>query len=126
MVALVSLSFLTGCGQSSDPATAAIKKLYRPSADTDVTSLPRYSFSSFSGTIWKTRGKTAVTDLKRYTGAHDISLLIPKYFDSSHPDYTSVHDMKMIAVLPPGSRMQNRTTDERQRRLGWSHGDSDC
>jgi hypothetical protein len=90
----------------SNPATAAIKKLYQPSADTDVTSLPRNNFLSFSGTVWKTKGKTAVTDLKRYTGAHDITLLIPKYFDSSDPAYTPVHDMQMIAVLPAGNRIQ--------------------
>jgi hypothetical protein len=103
VIASVTLTFLVGCG---NPAEVAVKKLFRPSPDKDVTTSPEYNFLSFSGTVWKTKGKTAVTDLKRYTGAHDISLLIPKYFDSSNPDYTSVHDMKMIVVLPPGSRIQ--------------------
>lgn len=97
--------FLTGCGQSSNPY-AAIAKLYQPSPDTDVTSSPYYNFSSFSGTVWKTKVKTAVADLKRYTGAHDIELLVPKHFDPTHPEYTPTDDMQIIAVLPVGTRLR--------------------
>ena len=106
MIALVSLSFLTGCDPPSNPATASVKKLFQPSPDTDVTAVPTYNFASFTGTVWKTKDKTAVTVVKRYTGAPDLTLLIPQYFDSSRPDYLPPTEMQMIAILPAGTRVQ--------------------
>jgi hypothetical protein len=99
------IPILNGCGQSSDPS-APIRKLYKPSPDTDVTLSPYYNFSSFSGTIWKTKVKTAVADLKRYTGAHDITLLTPNAFDSTDPKYNPAHDMQIVTVLPIGTRLR--------------------
>src|SRR5437879_3531773 len=90
---------LTGCGPSPE---ANVKQLYRPSTDKNVTSSPEYNFSSFVGTIWKTKTKTAVADLKRYTGAHETKLLAPDAFDSTHPKYNPPANMQIIAVLPPG------------------------
>src|SRR5437899_1342339 len=78
---------LAGCGKSSNPYSA-IRKLYQPSPDTDVSLVPQYNFSAFTGTVWKTKVGTAITDLKRYTGAHDISLSVPEHFDPTNPEYT--------------------------------------
>jgi hypothetical protein len=44
---------LNGCGQPSD---------------TDITKSPDYNFSSFSGTVWKTKVKLALADVEEYTG----------------------------------------------------------
>jgi hypothetical protein len=48
----------------------------------------------------------AVADLKQYTGKHDLNLLVPKHYDSTHPEYTPAHDMQIIALLPPGTRLR--------------------
>lgn len=111
MVAMVS--FLTGCGKSSNPY-AALAKLYQPSSDTDVSSLPQYNFVSFAGTVWTTKVITAVANQERYTGAPEVGLLAPKRFDPTDQDYSPATDKAtmanpgkdIIAVLPPGSRVQ--------------------
>lgn len=100
----VTALFLMGCGRS-DPY-APIKKLYKPSPDTDVTSSRWYNFPSFAGTVWKTKVKTAVAEGKRYTGAPEISLVAPHRFDPTAPHYSSVPDMKIITVLPVGTRVR--------------------
>jgi hypothetical protein len=99
--------FLTGCGESSNPYSA-IRKLYEPSPDTDVSSVPEYNFSLFTGTVWRTKTTTAITDLKRYTGAHDISLSVPEHFDPTNPEYTPPSDLhyRIVSVLPVGSRLR--------------------
>jgi hypothetical protein len=97
--------FLTGCGQSSDPR-APVKKLFKPSADTDVTSSPWYNFSSFSGTVWKTKVKTAIAEGKRYTGAPETSLVAPRRFDTADPNYRRPNDTRIITVLPVGIRVR--------------------
>jgi hypothetical protein len=74
--------------------------------DTDVTTSPQYNFSKFAGTVWKTKVKVALVDLKRYTGRHDTALLPPQYFDTTHPEYMPPVDMQMIAVLPVGTRLR--------------------
>jgi hypothetical protein len=83
--------FLNGCGQRQD---------------TDVTSAPEYNFSLFAGTVWKTKVKVGLADLKQYTGKHDLNLLVPKHFDPTHPEYFPAHDMQIIAVLDPGTRLR--------------------
>src|SRR6185369_16768785 len=70
-LALIAANMFAGCGKN--PATAAVKPLFRPSPDKDVTKVPSYNFSSFAGTIWKTKTKTAIADIKIYTGAHNIA-----------------------------------------------------
>ena len=102
MITMAAL-LLSGCGQSPE---SAIKKLYRPSPDKDITTSPEYNFSSFVGTVWKTKTKVAIADLKRYTGAPEIKLLAPERFDPTHPRYNPPVDMKIIAVLPPGTRLR--------------------
>lgn len=97
--------FLTGCGQSADPL-APVKKLYKPSPDTDVTASPEFNFASFSGSVWKTKVETAVADLKRYTGAPQTNLLPPDGFDSKHPRYNPPSNMKLVAILPVGTRVR--------------------
>src|SRR5262245_35456780 len=91
ILAMISV-FLNGCGQHPD---------------TDVTSLPEYNFLKFAGTVWKTKVKTALADLKAYTGEHHITLLTPHAFDKTHPKYTPPPTMeKMIAELPEGTRVR--------------------
>ena len=102
---LATLPFFSGCGQSSDPY-APVKKLFKPSPDTDVTSSPWYNFPSFAGTVWKTKVKTAVAESKRYTGALEIQLLAPVHFDPTHPKYYPPNDLKLMTVLPVGTRLR--------------------
>jgi len=71
--------------------------------DADVTQSPEYNFSSFAGTRWKTKVKVALADIKRYTGEHQLNLLAPRRFDPTVPNYASVHDAKIIAILPVGT-----------------------
>src|SRR5690242_16072606 len=82
---LFALVLLAGCG---NPAEVAVKGLFRPSPDKDVTTDPNYNFSAFTNTVWKTRTKTAIVDAKRYTGAHDIALMPPEFFDPTHSNYS--------------------------------------
>src|SRR5712664_4145070 len=100
MILAMICIFLNGCGQS--PEVAMLKQ--RP--DTDVTSSPQYNFKSFAGTVWKTKVKVALADLKQYTGKHDLNLLVPKHFDPTHPGYTPAHHMQIIAELPIGTRLR--------------------
>jgi hypothetical protein len=95
--------WLSGCSRAPEQA---VKSLFQPSPDKDVTASPDLNFSPFAGTVWKTRTKVAVADLKRYTGAHQASLLPPDSFDPTDPKYSRIPDMKMIAVLPPGARLR--------------------
>jgi hypothetical protein len=99
----VMLVFLVGCG---NPAEVAVKKLFSPSTDKDVSSAPEYNFSSFANTVWKTKVKVAIASTKRYTGAPEVSLLAPERFDPTHPRYSPGSDMRIVAVLPPGSRLR--------------------
>jgi len=87
---LAMVSFLVGCQPP----------------DTDVTSSPEYNFSHFAGTVWKTKVKMALADLKEYTGKHHLYLLAPIHFDPEQPHYAPAHDMKIIAVLPTGTHLQ--------------------
>jgi hypothetical protein len=84
--------FLSGCGQ-------------RP--DSDVTSSPEYSFSRFAGTVWKTKVKVAVADVKRYNGWREAALFPPDGFDPTHPKYQPPLRLQQWgAVLPVGTRVR--------------------
>jgi hypothetical protein len=75
--------------------------------DTDVTSVPDYNFQKFAGTVWKTKVKVALADIKEYTGDHHIYLLTPDAFDPKHPNYRRPPYMeKVIQELPVGTRFQ--------------------
>jgi hypothetical protein len=87
------LCFVIGCG----PADKAYN---------DVTSSPRYNFSSFAGTTWKTKVNVAIADIKNYRGHHELSLLVPKHFDIKDPEYTPGDDCKIIAVMPVGTHLR--------------------
>ena len=102
-IILVAILFLSGCG---NPAEQSVKKLFRPSHDKDVTTSPRFNFSSFVGTVWKTKVKTAVAEVKRYTGAPEMNLLAPLRFDPADPRYTPIRDMKIVVELPAGTRIR--------------------
>jgi hypothetical protein len=90
ILAMISI-LLNGCGR-------------RP--DTDATSSPRYNFSLFAGTVWKTKVKVGLADIKAYTGRHQVTVLAPEDFDPTHPKYRPPGDMQMIAVLPVGTRLR--------------------
>jgi hypothetical protein len=89
ILAMLSVS-VNGCGQAANPF-----KGYKQPPDTDVSSLPEYNFSSFAGTVWKTKVKVGLADLKRYTGRHDTALLPPEHFDPAHPKYNPAVDMQL-------------------------------
>lgn len=78
----------------------------RPPPDSDVTSSPRYNFSSFTGTTWKTKVKVVVTDIKRYNNEHAITLFPPDSFDPADPNYMPPYDMRIITVLPVGTHLR--------------------
>jgi hypothetical protein len=101
MILAMICIFLNACGQS--PEVAMLKQ--RP--DTDVTSSPQYNFQSFAGTVWKTKVKVALADVKRYNGWHEPTLLPPDCFDPAHPEYIPPPGMQqIIAVLPVGTRLR--------------------
>jgi len=103
-LAIVSL-FLDGCGQSSNPDVALLTDHNQP-PDTDITSSPHYNFSSFAGTVWKTKVKGGLADLKHYTGEHALALLVPEHFDPADPDYTPAPYMQLITVLSAGTNVR--------------------
>src|SRR4051794_39049611 len=90
MMFATAFSLLNGCRQ-------------RP--DTDVTSSPKYNFSSFAGTVWETKVKVAIIDVKRYTGEHALDLCPPDAFDSADPNYRPVPNGQTVAVLPVGTHL---------------------
>jgi hypothetical protein len=95
IMSVMIASVLNGCGQRSHRS------------DTDITSSPEYNFKSFAGTVWKTKVKTVLGDIKSYTGEHHITVLPPSAFDSTHPEYRPPPFMeKVIAVLPVGTRVR--------------------
>ncbi len=99
---LVTL-WLRGCGLWPASRVSVLRKLYSPSQDKDVTADPRYNFSSFTGTRWKTKVKVALGDGKRYTGAPETVLLAPQRFDTTHPRYIPTTNTKIVSVLPVGT-----------------------
>jgi hypothetical protein len=101
----VTVSCLTGCGQSSNPY-APVAKLFQPSPDTDVSSDPQYNFSSFAGTVWSTKAKLAIADVRHYTGEHVMDLLVPRHFDPTDPEFTPGAETHVMAVLPVGTRLR--------------------
>jgi len=69
--------------------------------DTDVTSSPEYNFTTFAGTVWKTKVKVGLADITSYKGRHEITLGAPESFDEADTKYT-----KLIDVLPVGTRLR--------------------
>ena len=75
----------------------------------DVTHSARYpGFSSFAGTVWKTRVKVALADEKIYTGAHHLTLLAPASFDPAASAYRPPIDTHVVTVLPANTRLRIR------------------
>jgi len=88
---MVLISGLSGCGRPVE----------------DVSSSPKYNFSEFAGTTWKTKVKVAVADLKGSSPEPKIYLLPPEGFDPTHPKYSPPPSgMKIIEVLPVGTRLR--------------------
>ena len=103
MITSVLLIFLVGCG---NPAEVAVKKLFSPSPDKDVTADPYYNFSPFTNTVWKTKTKTAIGEAKIYTGAYQFRLLPPSCFDPTESNYIKIPDINSIAVMIPNTRLR--------------------
>ena len=83
--------FLGGCRQSPK----------------DVTRSPHYNFSSFAGTVWKTKVKVALADVTVYNGVHQLTLLGRRAFDPTDPKYTGVlGQYRIISMLPAGARIR--------------------
>ncbi len=95
VVVVTMVALLIGCGK------APIAKLYRPSTDTDLSSSTNYNFSSFTGTVWRTKVEMSFVNVKRYTGVHDLTLLPPESFK-----YPSASPREVLAVLPKGSQVR--------------------
>jgi hypothetical protein len=75
--------------------------------DADVSRSPYYNFSSFTNTAWKPKVKIALVDIEQYTGRHAPTLVGPKAFDPTQPNYyPSPHMSKILEVLPPGTRIR--------------------
>jgi hypothetical protein len=90
-IAIFAASFvLSGCAR---PAT-------------DVTSSPEYNFSSFAGTAWKTKVKTALAEIRQGSPKFDLRLITPDSFDSAHPEYRPIADMHVAVVLTAGTRVR--------------------
>lgn len=103
LVLVMIAGFTNGCGQSQKGENT----IFANRQDTDVTASADYNFKSFAGTVWKTKVKVAIADLKSYKGEHHITFLTPRSFDPKHPEYTSPLSMeKMIAELPVGTRLR--------------------
>jgi len=82
--------FLNGCGQPPD---------------SDVTKNPRYFFSSFADTQWRTRTKTALAEMKLYTGKQVMAFVSPRLFDPKDPEYMAVPNtyLHVVTEFPPGA-----------------------
>jgi hypothetical protein len=106
LLAMASL-FLNGCGKSSNKDTKELEELnnYKQPPDTDVTTSPEYYFSSFAGTVWRTRTKTALAEMKLYTGRQVMAFVSPKLFDPTDPEYRAIPDtfLSVVTVFPPGA-----------------------
>jgi hypothetical protein len=92
MAPLVLISFFSGCGRPVE----------------DLSASPQYNFDAFSGTVWKTKVKVAVADLKGEAEPETprTYLLEPKAFDPNHPEYNPPGRMEIIEVLPVGTRLR--------------------
>lgn len=74
--------------------------------DSDVTSSSEYNFSSFAGTVWKTKVKLALVDTKNYKNEWAIGIFPPEVFDPTDPKYTPIAGMRIVSVLPVGTGLR--------------------
>ena len=101
MIMALAFVFLIGCEKSNQ----YLKEL-KQQPDTDVTSAPKYNFSSFAETVWKTKVKVAVIDSETYTGKHSLGLFPPETFDPTNANYRPIQGMRIVSVLPVGTRLK--------------------
>jgi hypothetical protein len=83
---------------------ALVVMLIDSQRDTDVTMSSGYNFSSFSGTVWKTKVKTAVIYSKTFY-ENIPGLFPPDTFDPADSNYRPIPRMKIITTLPAGARL---------------------
>ena len=121
VVILGAILVLSGCG---NPAENAVKSLYQPSPDKDVTTDPSYNFAPFTNTVWKTKTKTAIVDEKRYTGTPEVYLTPPMYFDPTDPKYTPQTRYEDSCYIVPRRSPPRLTIDEGSRSGGFRSGGS--
>ncbi|MDB6059132.1 MAG: hypothetical protein JWO95_2976 [Verrucomicrobiales bacterium] len=74
--------------------------------ETNATSSTNYNFSSFAGTVWKTKIRTAIEDVKHYNGKQNLDLFPPEAFDTNLPQYTPVYGARMVGILPVGTKIR--------------------
>jgi len=80
--------------------------LYKLPPVKNVTLSPECNFSSFCGTVWKTKVKVAVATIQQGSRPASVYLLEPHSFDPAHPKYTPPYGMQIIEVLPAGTRLR--------------------
>jgi hypothetical protein len=88
MMPAIALCLLTSCGRLEEE---------------DVTLKPEYNFTSFAGTIWKTKVELAVEDSRRYTGERQLYLIALSRFDPSGSNYCGEGRDKIKTILPAGT-----------------------
>jgi hypothetical protein len=87
---VVAMGFLVGC--------------QRP--DKDVSSSPRYNFSTFAHSVWKTTVKVAICDVEQYSGRHVRTIFGPESYDAANPKFDPTHNIRAISVLPVGTHLR--------------------
>lgn len=102
---------LSGCGE--DPNVTALRN-YKRAPDSDISADPDYNFSSFAGTVWRTKDRVALASVKLYTGAQVTYVVPPRAFDASRTDFRAPDgNVQIMSVLPAGARLRvDRLTRE--------------
>jgi hypothetical protein len=71
---------------------------------TDVSTVPRYNFSSFVGSQWRLKEQCGLVDVKLYTGDHVMMLLTPEGLSISPPPGDSGH--RLLRYITAGSHLR--------------------
>lgn len=104
MAQFLSLGIMRNSSSIFFVLAALIAMLSSGCRDSDETLSPRYNFSSFSGTEWKTKVGIAVAEIKQ--GKTMVCLIPPDSFDTNNPDYRPIAGCTVLSVLPVGSRIR--------------------
>jgi hypothetical protein len=82
-LSIAPVIFIAGCGPS------------------DVSGSPEYGFSSFSGTVWKTKVKLAIGE-----SSGTKYILAPRNFDPSNPEYIPRVNSRVLFTIPAGTEVR--------------------
>ena len=104
-----AISLLNGCGKPSNKVAELVDeaKNYTQPPDTDVSKSPEYYFSSFAGTVWRTKTKTALVKMKLYTGRQVTAFVPPDAYDPTDPQYRPIQgEWHIVTVLPSDAMLR--------------------